>query len=136
VAGNDGLFYIKMINPGDKQEMYDFFEGRSENPVVLRNNGVQMDVGEIMERGMFSLGDQEMRYITYRGDITVAEGGAEDGLNTMFMVECPGSGRLRIGIRYGPDPNPTATPEQFDLQGTVNHPDNLTNFLSQFNFCI
>ena len=137
LAGNNGLFYFSMsFSPGDKNELRDFFEGRSENPLNLSRNGIQMEVGEVLDRGKLTVNGQDFLYLTYRGDVQMDQGGAKDGLNSMFLVECSSSSNaLRFGFRYGPDPAPDVPAADLDLTTTINHPDQLTQFLEQFNFC-
>ncbi|HET8644170.1 MAG TPA: hypothetical protein VFO85_01700, partial [Vicinamibacteria bacterium] len=62
--GQRGFFYVQTLSPGnDKQELRDYFEGRSDDADVLRRNHVKLDRrGETLRRGTLPLDGGTLMY--------------------------------------------------------------------------
>jgi hypothetical protein len=133
----------------DEQQLRDFFEGRTDDYGVLEDNGMNMDIDEILGRGVFDLADGQAMYVTQRGSVAV-EGGRGEGLTGMALIDCPQDERRRIALWFGPDTTeevpdddaatarstpsaPAAVPEA--LSGSPADPDALRTFLANFRFC-
>ena len=129
------LIYVKMIRMGqDKDELRDYFEGRTDDPAVLRDNGIRVDVDELIGRGAFTSGDARLMYVAQRGNVSV-QGRRGEGITSVVWIECEQDSRMRIAIWFGPDPDPEATAEELDVTGTPADEAALREFLGGFHFC-
>jgi len=129
-----GFIYFELIGIGqDEQELRDFFEGRTDDYGVLEDNGMNLDVEEVLERGVFDLDPARVMYMTQRGSIAV-QGDERDGLTGLALIDCPEDERRRVGVWFGPDAaaDESGSP---DLSGTPADPDALRAFLANFSFC-
>ena len=136
--GERGFVYVKILRMGqDEQELRDYFEGRSDNADVLSDNGININVEEIIGRDTMTLGDAEVLYVVQRGRVSMGRRGnsRDAGLASMSLIECPGDDRLRIGIWFAPDPDPDAAPEDVQLAGTPGDPAAMADFYSHFDLC-
>lgn len=140
--GERGFIYVKMLRlPGrDEEELRDYFEGRTDNTDVLRDNGINFDVDEIIGRGMIEEADAKLMYVIQRGRVSMNGGrgggrGRGEGLASMALIECPDDSRVRIGIWFGPDPDPEAEAETLDLTGTPGDPAAIAAFYGHFDLC-
>ncbi len=135
--GERGFLYVKMLRMGqDEQQLRDYFEGRTDDADVLSDNGINVDVDEIIGRGRLEQGDAELMYVVQRGDVSMGgRGGRGQGLASMTLIECPADSRLRVGIWFVPDPDPEAAAGDVDLTGTPGDPEALSAFYSHFSLC-
>ena len=133
--GSEGLMYFNFILGGrNPQGLHDFFEGKSDDADVLRENNIQIDTDEIINRGTLDLEGQKLLYLTQRGGVKLKEGSTR-GLSTLFLVLCPNDKRMRFGIWFGEDPMPEVAAEALALEGSVGDLERLTSFLGHFHFC-
>lgn len=132
-----GFIYVKTLAFGDQErQIEDFFEGRSDNADFLDRNSMGMRRRELIDRGSFDEPGRTVRWVAYRGEVVgrnVSRGGR--GLSSTALIDCPDDERVRMGIWFGPDPDPDAPPEEVDLAGTVSDPDEIQGFLSGFDVC-
>jgi hypothetical protein len=139
--GDRGFIYVKMLRlpGGDEEELRDYFEGRTDDTEVLRDNGINLDVDEILGRGAIDEAGAELMYVVQRGGVSMGGGrrGRErgEGLASMTLIECPDDSRVRIGIWFIADPDPEAAAESLDLTGTPGDPTAIADFYSHFNLC-
>ncbi len=134
--GNKGMIYISFFFRGKKQqELQDYFEGKTNDPDVLRENNINVDTKEIIDRGVFQLEDQSFLYFTQRGDINLDQGRSEDGIATILLVSCESDTKTRMAILYEPDPDPSAALTDLDLTGTICDINEVKNFMGYFKFC-
>jgi hypothetical protein len=135
--GDRGFLYVKMLRMGqDEQELRDYFEGRTDDASVLSDNGINVDVDEVIGRGQLQLDEVELMYVVQRGDVSMgSRGGRGQGLASMTLIECPADSRLRVGIWFVPDPDPEAAADEVDLAGTPGDPAALSAFYSHFRLC-
>ncbi len=134
--GDEGLIYLKMLQVGDnnKQELQDFFEGKTNDIEALRNSNINVDVQQMIGRGALQSGDMALQYVTSRGGVSM-EGPSARGLVSVVLVGCETDSKQRIGIWYGPDPAPQASPEELDLTGTVGDESRIQGFFDGFDLC-
>ncbi|NKB88041.1 MAG: hypothetical protein GKS06_07465 [Acidobacteria bacterium] len=136
--GDRGFVYVKILRMGqNEQELRDYFEGRTDNADVLSDNGININVEEVIARDVMTLGTADVLYVVQRGRVSMGGRGRRQdaGLASMSLIECSGDSRLRIGIWFVPDPDPEAPPEELDLTGTPGDPDAMANFYSHFDLC-
>jgi hypothetical protein len=135
--GERGFMYFQMINPRyDEREMRDYFEGRTDDPSVLRRSGINVDVHakEVLRRGVLEMDGYAVMYMAQRGGLHLDHGRTE-GINAMMLVDCPEDGRLRMAIWFGPDPDKGAPPGSANLQGSPADEDALRAFMGHFRLC-
>ncbi len=63
-----------------------------------------------------------------------ASGGRQQGLQTVTLIDCPDQ-NMRLGIWFGPDPDPARPPAELNLTGAVADENELRSFLSHFKVC-
>ena len=134
--GEEGFIYLKMMKMGEgnEQEMRDFFEGRTNDLEALRNSNINVDVQQMIGRGTLQSREMALQYITSRGGVSI-EGPSARGLVSIVLVGCTADAKQRIGIWYGPDPAPQASPEELDLTGSVGDESRIQGFFDGFDLC-
>ena len=104
-----GFIYFKVLSIGRQQEELEaFFEGRTNDPEVLRRNNINVDVGEQLGRGEVSHPAARALYSSHRGSVS-AMGSRSEGLTSLIMFDCEHDDRTRLGIWFGPGPRSDAT---------------------------
>lgn len=122
-----GFVYFEMLGFGqDEQQLRDYFEGRTDDIGVLRDNGIQTDIDEVLERGVLELPGASAMYVTQRGRVRVNRFN-DEGLSALALIDCPQDEKRRIAMWFGP--------EAEDIAGTPADPAALRAFLAQFGFC-
>lgn len=142
--GQRGFFYVQSLAPGkNRQELRDYFEGRTDDAEVLRRNHIKLDRrGETLGRGTMPLQGGTLMYIAQRGELDMAASRAQ-GITTMMLLDCPGDeNRQRFGIWYGPEPEALAgkggAGEKLtadDLLGTPADEAAMREFMGHFSLC-
>lgn len=133
--GERGLIYVQFIRAGqDEQELRDYFDGKTSDPHVLRENNIDIDADEIIRRGVVPLADATLMYVAQRGRVS-AEGVEGEGLTSMCLIDCPADKRLRMAIWFVPDPSPDSPVAELDLTGTPADEAALAEFMGRFRFC-
>ena len=145
--GQRGFLYIRTLSAGnDKQQLRDYFEGRTDDAEVLRRNNIHIDrSGEVLKRGLIDMPeDMKLMYVSQRGEMEMAAGRAR-GITTMMLLDCPGDTRQRFGIWYGPEPKAKETaarsgaaeqrPPAIDLTGTPADEAAIREFMDHFRVC-
>lgn len=133
--GDRGFIYIETVGWGqDEAALRRYFEGETDDPAVLEESGVNLDVDEVIDRGVLEGAGGTLWYMTQRGDIDASqyEGG---GIGAVILVDCPDDQRRRLGIWFMPDPAPDAPVEELALEGTPGDPDAIEAFMSHFSLC-
>lgn len=143
-----GFIYVQMLGVGqDEQQLRDFFEGRTDDEGVLADNGINIDIDEILDRGVFDLEDARVMYVAQRGSVAV-RGNRGRGLTGLALIDCPDDERRRVALWFGPDPDAAGSeagedgqsaeagaPAQASLVGTPADPEALRAFLANFRYC-
>jgi hypothetical protein len=132
-----GFIYFKTLAMGEQeQELRDFFAGRTEDSQILDQSSVRVNAEEVVGRGLLEETGRTLHWVSYRGEIN-ARGSREsaEGLSTMVMFECPGAERVRMGIWFGPDPDPEAAPGDADFTGSVADDVEIQRFMRNFDVC-
>jgi hypothetical protein len=144
--GQRGFIYVRTLAPGqNRAEMRDYFEGRTDDPEVLRRNNIRIHrEGEVLRRGVIDLSEElKLMYTSQRGALDMAESRAE-GITTMMLLDCRGDTRQRIGIWFGPEParageegpRPGSSPALVpDLTGTPADESAIREFMAHFRLC-
>jgi hypothetical protein len=127
-----GFIYFKMLSFGEQdQELKDFFDGKTDDASVLRQNNINVDVKEILDRGVIENDDNTIRYLIQSGSLGM-HGTSVDGLTSLMMVECPEDRKTRMAIWFESD---AARGGSEDLTGSPGDPDAIRGFMSQFHLC-
>lgn len=135
--GERGFFFIEMINTGqNEEELRGYFEGETSDPGVLRDNNINIDVEEIIDRGILTQGPARLMYVAQRGSVST-QGFRGEGLTALVLVDCPSDEKMRMAVWFGPDTANTAgeTPEEPGLAGTPADPNAIAAFLGRFRLC-
>jgi hypothetical protein len=110
--GEHGFIYMTMrARKGQREDVEDFFEGRTNDLDALRRSNIKLGRGEVIDRGSFDLDTFGVRWIAKRGSIEMG-GSRSRGLTSALLFQCPDdtSGSQRLGIWFGPDEAAEAAP--------------------------
>ena len=141
--GERGFLYIRTLSSGDtdRQQLRDYFEGRSDDAEVLRRNNIRLErKGEVLKRGALDMAENmKLLYLSQRGDLEMSSARTQ-GISTVMLLDCPGDSRQRFAIWFGPDPaagKGGASPESaaVDLTGTPADESALRAFMDHFRVC-
>lgn len=131
-----GFMFSSFPSFGDgDEELYDFFEGRSDRLDSLKREQFDLDLKERIAFGRLERADDDILWVTHRGALaseTIEN--PHDGLVTMVLVEC-NDDRRRIGIWFGPDPSPLDPVDSIDVSGTVADVSEMEIFLRPIAPC-
>lgn len=129
------FIYMKMLSFGQEdQELKDFFNGTNDNPSILRENNINVNIDDVVNRGELQVGEQNILWLTSRGRIQTGATRSSD-LATIMMIRCPNDKKSRLGIWLAsedPENNEDGTPK---LEGTVGDPVKIESFMSHFSVC-
>ena len=133
--GERGLLYFEMIGIGqDEQELRDYFEGKTDDSRILRKKKINIDIDEVIRRGVIPRDDHTLMYLAQRGSIS-AHGQNGEGIMSVVLVDCPDDKRMRTAIWFVPDPAPSIPLEDLDLAGTPADESAITDFFDHFSLC-
>jgi len=133
--GESGLIYVQALdNDQDRRALRHYFEGKTSDPAVLAANQIQVEVDEIIGRGVVPGDGAALLYLAQRGKIEV-EGFHGEGVTSLILVECPDDERNRVAIWFAPDPAPELPVAETDFSGTPADPDALAAFMGHFRLC-
>ena len=135
-GGKRGFVYVSSLAPAGKRDaLRDYFEGRGGPPDELRQQGINLERGEVLKRGTLDLEGQHFMYLAQRGQMHMGGSGGGPGITTTLLLECPGSDRQRMAFWFGPDPDPAVAPDKLDLTGTPGDEEALRAFMGHFRLC-
>lgn len=142
--GRRGFIYVRTLSSGnDRQQLRDYFEGRTDDADVLRRNHIRIGRrGEVLRRGLIDMAEGEkLMYLAQRGELDMAESRAQ-GITTMMLLDCQGDTRQRFGIWFGPEPAALVgkggageSLATADLAGTPADEDAIRDFMGHFSLC-
>lgn len=132
----NGFIFTSFPAFGDgDDELYDFFEGRSDSIDSLKREQFNVDLEERLSHGRLERGRDELLWVSHRGSLDSENiDNAHDGLVTMVLFEC-NDDRRRVGIWYGPDPYPETAVDALDVSGTVADVSELEIFMRPLAPC-
>jgi hypothetical protein len=135
--GERGFIYIKTLSMGDQeQELRDFFDGDTDDSQLLDQSSIRVNAREFIDRGSIEESSRTLRWVSYRGEVgNRGQNDFGEGLNAMIMFECPEAERVRMGIWFGPDPDPDTPADETDFTGTVADPAEIQQFVAGFDVC-
>ena len=141
----NGFMFMSFPSFGEgDEELYDFFEGRSDNVDSLKREQFNVDLRERVATGRFDRAEDQILWVSHRGAVESDEineidepdkiDSGHDGLLTMMLLECDDD-RRRVGIWFGPDPSPESPADSIDLTGTVGDASEIENFMRPLSPC-
>ncbi len=127
---------VRSFDPKDEEEFLRFLRGEGPEPEALARANVGYEAREAVAQGTLEAGGGMLLYQARRGSLDTDQGEAE-GVVDIFLVDCPrrDDNRMRIGIWFGPDPNPAAAAAEADWTGTPADPEALRAFAGHFSLC-
>ena len=134
--GREGLVYLKMpfANESQKQEMKDFFEGKTNSLETLRQSNINVNASEMITRGTLQSRNMSLQYVTSRGNVSV-EGMDQSGLISAVIIDCEQDSKQCLGVWYGPEPDAKTAEGEIDLAGSVGDEARIQAFFDGFDLC-
>lgn len=135
--GQQGFVYVRVLSGGvNEKELRDYFEGRTTDDSVLRRNKLDIHVRdqEVIRRGVVQTNGYSVLYLAQRGALQIHQGHTR-GVNDLLLVDCPQDQRMRMGIWFGPDPDPQTPVATANFQGSPADETALSAFLGHFHLC-
>lgn len=131
-----GFVFIEMLRrDSGRDELRDFFEGRTDDPQVLRDHDIRIDAEEVLDRGAIELDDATVLWLASRGRVRMS-GSSSQGLTTLLLFQCGvADSRGRLGIWFSPDPDPDTPGPELDRTGTAADPEAIRAFVEPFSVC-
>lgn len=141
------FFFVDMPDWfGREDSMREVFRGDAEPAGGIRQTEVEFDAREDLGRGTLDASGAGVLYYSRRGTLKIDDSrfglAGEDaplhemeGIATMLLFDCPGDGRLRLGLWFGPDPSPELPAAETDLSGTPGDPEAIRAFLAPLDVC-
>lgn len=138
-APKNGFIFMSFPAFGDgDEELYDFFEGRTDNVDSLKRERFNVDLKERVAIGRLDRAEDQILWVSHRGvvesDEIDATDESRDGLVTMMLLECDDD-RRRVGIWFGPDPSPESPADSIDLTGSVADRSEIETFMRPLAPC-
>lgn len=130
-----GFIYLSVHSwVGDEGELRRYVRGEGKRPDWFGEGDTDFQEGEILRRGSVRVGGQDILYSASRGSVE-RNGRDAKGIVALLAVDCPGDSRARLGMWFGPDPDPAKPAGQLDLTGTPGDPEAIRSFAGHFRFC-
>lgn len=130
--GESALIYFEFRDFGDqRRELRRFLEGETDRPDINLDIDVDFDPRQVISRGQFDVNAAQLFYAVFSGEIR-SDDGRREGLQSMFLLECPSEERLRLAIWFRSYPD-TMTAE--DAATEYADEATLRQFMSHFNPC-
>lgn len=115
----------------DHDDLEDMLRGKRTSEGVKTDIDLEFEVDEELSRGSFELGDQELSYVGYRGELELDDGDVE-GIYSQVLVDCPRSDRTRAFIWFQ---RADSDAESNGHDGTPADEETLRRFMSHFDVC-
>ncbi len=142
--GERTFMYFKMLGrASQEEELYDFFEGKTNDPTVLRRQRINLNTGKLLDRGVLEREDTSVLWVAHEGTFGMGRGAARDGIASLMLFQCPGQRRLRMGIWMAPAPeglDASALDSESDamraaLAGSAGDPEEIQRMVAGFRPC-
>lgn len=133
--GERGLVYVVMKRlGGERAELDRYLRGEGPAPDWMGQGNVNVESEEVIRNGRLEAGGAQLVYTARRGEVTT-QGDRRDGLFNLFLADCPGDKKARVGIWFAPDPAAGRPVAEVDWTGTPADPAALQSFAGHFRFC-
>jgi hypothetical protein len=134
--GDRGFVYMSFRSwmGKNENELRDYIDGKGGRPKWMNRSDVDLEHREILRRGQLEANGRTFHFATARGDYD-GKGRHSQNLATFFTVDCPRNDRRRLGVWFGPDPDPGKPLDPAALAGTNADPETIKAFVSHFRFC-
>ncbi len=135
--GDRGLIFLQLRGGlgTDMDELRDFFAGRTDDVSVLRDNNINIDVDEILDRGTLDRDDLELMWVAQRGDVRAMGNTRDEAITTMMLLDCPEDEKLRLAIWFEKDENAQLDSEEADFSGTLADPVKIEQYAGYLHPC-
>ena len=131
-----GFVYVKTLSTGQQEdELKRYFEGKTADAEVLRRSNIHVNAEELIRRGTLEIPGQTTLYLAQRGNLSMNETRTNQGLTTLLFIDCPQDARQRLGIWFGPDPEPGQAVDEVDWAGSIADEAVMRDFLGHFKLC-
>jgi hypothetical protein len=135
--GERGLIFMRILTLGkQRQEVEDYFEGRSQDAEPLRRSGIHIDSSEVLKRGVLEAkgANPRLRFLVQRGSLNQS-GRRSQGLITIVLPACPSKDKQTMVIWTGPDPGSGASLDPALIPGTVADEGAIAEMMGLFKLC-
>lgn len=130
-----GFIYLSVHSwVGNEAELRRYVRGEGKRPEWFGEGDTDFQEGEILRRGSVQANGQDILYSASRGSVS-REGQKSEGIVALLAIDCRGDNRARLGMWFGPDPDPSKPAGQLDLAGTPADPKAIQDFAGHFRFC-
>jgi hypothetical protein len=131
------LYFHTSLKKSNDPRILDYFEGRTDDPSVLREAGLKLDLpaGKIFDRGVFE-GSPRLLFVIVQGRGVLVNNRDSQAM-AIALVHCDQDPSLRVFIVSGTEPMPAPA----DGTAQAIEPQSLTDrtgverFLRQFSVC-
>lgn len=134
VFGERGFIYVKSIRGRKHKKLRDYLEGEANVRELVDTDHIALGDLEEIRRGSFDQQEMKVLYVAHRGSLTT-QGKRAEGIVTMLLMECPGDGKQRLGIWFGPEPEAAPPGKPPDYAGTPADESLIRGFLAHFSLC-
>lgn len=130
-----GFIYVKARQMGRKtRQLEDYVSGKGPAPDWL-DVKPRVNQADVLRHGEVEANGNKIVYTASRGEVN-HDGRTTNGITTMMLFGCPNKDRrVRVGIWFGPDPDPEKPSKELDLTGTNADPEEIRRFAEHFRFC-
>ncbi len=130
--------YWRIISNDNTRQMKDWFDGKDVSADVFRRNSINVDVKDIVGRGVVKTGDgATVKYVATRGQVMndFQGRGAHAQLSTLLDFECADTSSVRVGVWSERDLHPDKAADEIDPKGTVLDEAQIAPLVAQLRPC-
>ncbi len=135
--GEAGMIYVQIRGGlgNNVDELRDYFEGRTDDVSVLRDNDINIRVKEVLERGSIERDDLDLLWVSQRGDVSAIGNGSGDTVTAMMLLDCPQDKKMRLAIWFENDDQSDVASGDRNFAGTPADPAEIAEFSSYLRPC-